>query len=171
MRDPVRDIPAMVCFTTHTWCSCNCKGYSALFMFWIGRNWSLRRAFLNFQRFLTSHNEENISTLLFKLLPNWNLLEYALVVTTDDARKICLAMINLVPMLITGNITTRLVTDIDLRYIAHVANLVFGLIKGWWWVCKSNLYTFVVYLSSCRAQGYIWVYSKATETSNSFAIA
>lgn len=60
--------------------------------------------------------------LLFELLFNWNLIEKVWIVTADNASKLCFPITKLTQIFKIINSTTRLLTNIHVRFIAHVIN-------------------------------------------------
>lgn len=123
MRNLVWDIPFTASATIHASPSCVYKGHSAFTMYWMDRNWGLRRVRLDFQIFSTPHCRENTSTLLFNLLSKSNLQENVWVVTTDNASNMSSAITKLIHILSNKNNKMRPVTEIHVRFIEHGVNL------------------------------------------------
>lgn len=116
----------MLSITKDAWSSRVYKGYLSLRIYWVDNHWALRHVFLYFVRFQTPQNGNTASTWLFELLGNCNVLDKVRAITTENASDMISAMTKLTNMLNLRNISNCYVSDIHVRFIAHVDNLSMG---------------------------------------------
>lgn len=108
IKDNIRVIPDMVSLTTDAWSLRFYKGYLAITMLWVDRDWCLQNVLLDFVRFPTPHNEDTTSSTFFDLLAHRDLLGKVRTATTNNASYMCAAMLKLTKALNTRNNTSPL---------------------------------------------------------------
>ena len=103
-------------------CGTVCCQYLAATVHWIDYNWTLRSSLLDYVRFMTPHNGENIAAIVAEILRDWKLTNKIQCITTENASDVVKGMRLLKCKLLRENGVVMSET-FPVRCIAHIIHL------------------------------------------------
>ena len=86
-QETIDSIPGRVALTADCWSSRVMKGYFVITVHWIGSDWQMLSAVLDFFYFPAPHNQSTTSNLLLKALYDFRIYTKVRVITTDNGRR------------------------------------------------------------------------------------